>query len=150
MATTIRSPRRRLALWLLLAGLAIAIIVLLTLFAGRGSPGGGSVADRGRAVVEPMLVTVQQDVDWRHLASGHGVRHGSTLGVPRPLPILDAVRSAAASSVFVGARGTNRQPASPGRRWFVQAPTGGAAGARCEAQMTQYSLEERALQLFPQ
>lgn len=42
MATTIRSPRRRLALWLLLAGLAIAIIVLLTLFAGGGSPGGGS------------------------------------------------------------------------------------------------------------
>lgn len=34
--------------------------------------------------------------------------------------------------------------------WFVQAPTGGATGARYEAQMTPYLLEERALQLFPQ
>jgi len=33
--------------------------------------------------------------------------------------------------------------------WFVETPTGGAAGARHEAQMTQFLLEERALQLFP-
>lgn len=34
--------------------------------------------------------------------------------------------------------------------WFVQVPTGGATGARYEAQMTQFLLEERAPQLFPQ
>jgi hypothetical protein len=33
--------------------------------------------------------------------------------------------------------------------WFVEPPTGGAAGARHEGQMTQFLLEERALQLFP-
>lgn len=33
--------------------------------------------------------------------------------------------------------------------WFVEPPTGGAAGARHEAQMTPFLLEERALHLFP-
>lgn len=33
--------------------------------------------------------------------------------------------------------------------WFVEPPTGGAAGARHEGHMTQFLLEERALQLFP-
>jgi hypothetical protein len=33
--------------------------------------------------------------------------------------------------------------------WFVQLPTGGAAGARHEAEMTPFLLEERATQFFP-
>ena len=34
--------------------------------------------------------------------------------------------------------------------WFVEPPIGGAAGARHEGQMTEFLLETRALQLFPQ
>ena len=33
--------------------------------------------------------------------------------------------------------------------WFVETPTGGAAGARHEGEMTQFLLEDRAPQLFP-
>ena len=33
--------------------------------------------------------------------------------------------------------------------WFVEPPTGGAAGARHEGEMTQFLLEGRAPQLFP-
>ncbi len=33
--------------------------------------------------------------------------------------------------------------------WFVEPPTGGAGGARHEAEMAQYLLEDRAEQLFP-
>lgn len=50
------------------------------------------------------------------------------------------------------ARGLAQQHSPSGIRklyWFVQAPTGGASGARYEAQMTQFLLEERAPKLFP-
>jgi len=51
------------------------------------------------------------------------------------------------------ARGLAQQHSPSGVRklyWYLQALTGGAAGTRYEAQMTQYLLEERALELFPE